>query len=271
MLSRRSLLQGAAAVFILAMSSASHADDTPVPIVFVHGNNDQAAVWQAVIWRFESNGYPRDRLFAVSFLDPRARDDDDAPQPNRSSTEDQRRQLSTFVAAVRARTGADKIAFVANSRGGYAVRNYIANGGAGHVSHAVLGGTENHGIFALPPFVARMLGGSGSSEYNGWGRFLLRLNGGPSETTPGVRFLTLRSDGYDLYAQPYGTYIGHPNIPRPSSTPTARPSQGPSTSPLIMSTIARRPSAHALFSRSIRSSSAARPRASRSFPKARSR
>ena len=29
-----------------------------------------AATWQTQIWRFESNGYPRDRLFAISFTDP---------------------------------------------------------------------------------------------------------------------------------------------------------------------------------------------------------
>ena len=35
------------------------------PIVFVHGNGDTAALWMTTIWRFETNGWPRERLFAV--------------------------------------------------------------------------------------------------------------------------------------------------------------------------------------------------------------
>ena len=213
MIDRRALLTSAAAFAAALPLSPARADDNPVPIVFVHGDGGLAATWQTTIWRFESNGYPRDRLFAISFTNPRARDDNDIPQPNRSSTGDELNELSAFVDDVRAKTGAEKVALVAESRGGNAVRNYIAHGGAVHVSHAVLGGTPNHGVFALPPFIVRALGGGGESEFNGWGRFLLGLNGGASETTPGVRFLTLRSDGNDLYAQPYGTYLGHPQIP----------------------------------------------------------
>ena len=36
-----------------------------------------------------------------------------------------------------------------NSRGGNAIRNYIQNGGGEQaVSHAILGGTPNHGVWA---------------------------------------------------------------------------------------------------------------------------
>ena len=205
MLSRRSLLQGAAALTVSSWPYAALGQETPVPIVFVHGDSDLAATWQTVIWQFESNGYPSDRLFAISFTDPQARDDDTVAQPNRSSTQDELRELTAFIDKVRAQTGADKIALVALSRGGNSVRNYIANGGAAHVSHAVLGGTPNHGVFAIDALPG--------SEYNGRGTFLSKLDSGPSETTPGVAFLTLRSDGYDLYAQPDGAFIGHPGTP----------------------------------------------------------
>jgi hypothetical protein len=110
------------------------------------------------------------------------------------------RELAAFVDKVRGETGAEKVALVALSRGGNSVRNYIANGGAAHVSSAVLGGTPNHGVWAV---------GDAQSEYNGRGAFLTKLNSGSTETAEGVRFLTLRSDGYDLYAQPDGAYIGH--------------------------------------------------------------
>ena len=65
--------------------------------MFVHGDSDLAATWETQIWRFESNGYPRDRLFAISFTDPQARDDDTVAQANRSSTADQLRELTAFI------------------------------------------------------------------------------------------------------------------------------------------------------------------------------
>ena len=47
-------------------------------------------------------------------------------------------------------TGARQVVLVGNSRGGNAIRNYIQNGGGDKtVSHAVLGGTPNHGVWAV--------------------------------------------------------------------------------------------------------------------------
>jgi len=85
------------------------------------------------------------------------------------------------------------------------VRNFIAGGGAASVSHAVLGGTPNHGVWADAGFRA-------GNEFNGAGPFLRRLNGGP-ETPAGPRWMTLRSDANDKYAQPDGLWIGAPGTP----------------------------------------------------------
>jgi pimeloyl-ACP methyl ester carboxylesterase len=199
MITRRGLLGAGAA---MALAGRVRADDLP-PIVFVHGDSDQAAIWQTTFWRFESNGYPRDKLFAISFTNPQARSDNGVAQPDRSSTDDELKELAAFVDSVKAKTGAAKVALVANSRGCNTTRNYLRHGGADSASCAVLCGGVNHGVFAIPA----MLG----SEYNGQGPFLTDLNSG-DETTPGVRFLTLRSDGYDLYAQPDGAYIGQPGV-----------------------------------------------------------
>jgi pimeloyl-ACP methyl ester carboxylesterase len=205
MLSRRHLLQGGAALAFAGLHRAAWAQDQgPVPIVFVHGDSDAAAIWQTTIWRFESNGYPRDRLFAISFTDPQARDDDTVAQPNRSSTQDQLRELTAFIDGVMKQTGAPKVAIVALSRGGYSTRGYVA-AHPGNVSAAALGGTPNHGVFAADAALG--------SEYNGHGDFLKKLNAGDSEVTAGVPFLTLRSDGFDLYAQPDARFIGHPGAP----------------------------------------------------------
>jgi pimeloyl-ACP methyl ester carboxylesterase len=201
MLNRRRLLQGSGALVLASLGRSAFAQEQPaVPIVFVHGDSDLAATWETQIWRFESNGYPRDRLFAISFTDPQARDDDTVAQANRSSTADQLRELTAFIDGVKAKTGASKVAIVASSRGGYATREYVA-ANPGSVTHAVLGGTPNHGVWATDF--------SPGSEYNGRGPFLSKLDSGDTEVTPGVPIMTLRSDGFDLYAQPDGGVFFH--------------------------------------------------------------
>ena len=199
MITRRGFLAATAAAALVRPAAA---EDQP-PIVFVHGDSDPAATWEPVFWRFESSGYPREKLFAISFTNPQARSDNGKEQPDRSSTDDELKELSAFVDAALAKTGAAKVALVANSRGCNTTRNYLRHGGADKASHAVLCGGVNHGVFSVPA----MLG----SEYNGQGPFLTDLNSG-DETTPGVKFLTLRSDGFDLYAQPDGAYIGQPGM-----------------------------------------------------------
>ena len=164
------------------------------PILFVHGNGDSSALWITTIWRFESNGYPRDRLFAMDIIAPAARDDDAVPQANRSSTTDVRDQLAAKVDEILVRTKSAKLALVANSRGANAVRSYLKNGGgAAKVGWVVLGSGVNHGIYAAP--------GGPNSEFNGASAFMKQLNDG-AEVVPGVRYLTIRSDTLDKYAQP---------------------------------------------------------------------
>ena len=190
-ISRRRLVLGSAMVLPLATPALwsrarAQAGGAPTPpIVFAHGNGEQAALWMTTLWRMESNGIPRDHMLAVNFNDPSARTDDATPQPNRSSTSDQRNEFARAVRELRQRTGAPRVAAVANSRGGYPVRSYIALGGA-DVSHAVLCGVPNHGVFNWDD--------NASSEFNGRGPFLKRLNEGEQEVTAGTEFLTLRSD-----------------------------------------------------------------------------
>src|SRR6185437_13168011 len=215
--SRRTILRGAGALPLLASQfgtaafaqtatapAPSGANDIP-PILFVHGNGDHAALWITTLWRMESNGVTRDRMFAINFTDPLARNDDAAAQADRSSSEDQRRELGEAIAALKKRTGAARVALVGNSRGGNSIRSYIKNGGSGDVSHAVLCGVPNHGVFAWDD--------NPGSEFNGRGPFLRGLNEGESEVTAGTAFLTLRSDGLDKYAQADGRFVGKPGVP----------------------------------------------------------
>jgi hypothetical protein len=221
--SRRLVLKGAGALPLLAapLGFSAFAQTAPAalapaempPVLFVHGNGDHAALWITTMWRMESNGVPREKMFAINFTDPLARTDDKVEQADRSSTEDQRRELADAIKELKRRTGASRVALVGNSRGGNPIRFYIKSGGGADVSHAVLCGVPNHGIYVLD----EGLGG----EFNGRGPFLRGLNEGENEVTPGTAFLTLRSDGIDKYAQADGRFVGKPG------TPTGVTAEGP--------------------------------------------
>ena len=216
LLSRRVSLQAALALAAALFGGCSTtlppaADAARPPIVFVHGNGDTSALWHTTVWRFESNGWPRERLHAIDVPYPLARDDDTKPQDGRTSTTEHMQYLSMEVDRVLAATGARQVVLFGNSRGGNAIRNYIANGGgAAKVSHAILGGTPNHGVWAdaaLRP----------GSEFNGAGAFLRALNApqgaNGNEVTPGPQWLTIRSDDNDKFAQPDGVWIGSKGTP----------------------------------------------------------
>ena len=199
---------------------ASVGIDAQPPIVFVHGNGDHAALWMTTLWRFESNGWPRERLVALDMPNPLARDLDSVPQAGRSGTDEQMKFLSNEVDKVLRATGASQVVLMGNSRGGNAIRHYIQNGGGAKlVSHAILGGTPNHGVWADKAVRP-------GNEFNGAGAFLQSLNAPKAadgsllpagsdglEVTPGVRWLTLRSDNNDKFAQPDGVWIGSKGTP----------------------------------------------------------
>ena len=204
---------GISVALVLALSLASGGcaygpkvrADAP-PIVFMHGNGDSAALWQTTLWRFESNGWPRERLFALQQPYPLARDVDAKEQPGRSSAAEHMAFLKAEVERVLAQTGARQVVLVGNSRGGNAIRNYIQNGGGDKtVSHAILGGTPNHGVWAIAGFRE-------GNEFSGTGAFLTGLNtpknAAGDEVTGPVQWLTIRSDNNDKYAQPDGEWIG---------------------------------------------------------------
>src|SRR6187551_600708 len=119
-ISRRALLQGASLLPLAAgqLGFSAFAQTAPTvpgavpPILFAHGNGDHAALWITSLWRMESNGVPRERMFAINFTDPLARSDDKVEQAGRSSTGDQRRELADAIAELKRRTGAPRVALV---------------------------------------------------------------------------------------------------------------------------------------------------------------
>jgi triacylglycerol lipase len=205
MLHRRTLLLAATTLALTACATTPSGDDYP-PIVFVHGNGDSAALWMTTLWRFESNGWPREKLYAINMPYPVARSDDSKAQPGRTSTAEAMAFLKAEVEAVLKRTGASKVVLMGNSRGGNEIRNYIQNGGGDRtVSHAILGGTPNHGIWAIKGF-------QDNSEFSALGPFITGLNAPKNaagdEVTGPVKWMTIRSDNNDKYAQPDGQWIG---------------------------------------------------------------
>ncbi|MES2633204.1 MAG: alpha/beta fold hydrolase [Pseudomonadota bacterium] len=203
---RRLWLVLSTAALAAGCASSPSSNEAAPPIVFVHGNGDTAALWQTTLWRFESNGWPRSRLHAIDHPYPLARDDDTKAQPGRSSTAEHMAFLKSEVEKVLKATGATQVVLVGNSRGGNAIRNYIYNGGGDTtVSHAILGGTPNHGVQAIP-------GRSEGSEFSGTGAFLKSLNAPKNaagdEVAGPVKWMTIRSDNNDKFAQPDGLWIG---------------------------------------------------------------
>ena len=211
MTSRRLFLALAASVLATAGCATGPALEQAPPVVFVHGNGDTAALWQTTIWRFESNGWPSERLHAIDLPFPLARDDDMKAQPGRTSAAQHMAHLKAEVEKVLKATGGRQVVLVGNSRGGNAIRNYVQNGGGDKtVSHAVLGGTPNHGVWAVKGFRE-------GNEFSGTGPFLTSLNAPKNaagdEVAGPVKWLTIRSDSNDKFAQPDGLWIGAKGTP----------------------------------------------------------
>lgn len=109
------------------------------PVIFVHGEGDSATYWQDMVWRFESNGWPRHRLFALQQPYPLAREQDTEMQPGRSSDAEHLAFLKAEVDKVLTLTGAKQVMLFGHGRATYAIRNYMLNaGGDQTVSHVVL-------------------------------------------------------------------------------------------------------------------------------------
>ena len=211
MSSRRAFLTACTAVLAIAACASAPTLDQAPPIVFVHGNGDSASIWQTTIWRFESNGWPRERLHAIDMPYPLARSVDAKPEPGRSSAAENMAYLKGEVEKVLKATGSRQVILIGNSRGANAIRNYIQNGGGeATVSRAILGGGTNHGVQAIP-------GLSEGNEFAGLGPFMRALNqpknAAGDEVAGPVKWLTIRSENNDKFAQPDGKWIGQPGKP----------------------------------------------------------
>jgi triacylglycerol lipase len=204
MLKHLRLLAIAAVTAVLLPILDARAEEKPLPILFIHGNGDDAAVWMTTIWRFETNGYSPQLMEAIDLRYPLAAAVYDQPQPAHSTAAEAITQIANAVTALQRRTGAAKVVLVAHARGGTLARDYVKAGGAQRVAALVLCAAPNHGVVISEKLLA-------GSEFNGTSGFLRALNE-PTETLAGVRVMTIRSDGNDKYAQADGRFIGYPGV-----------------------------------------------------------
>ncbi len=108
----------------------------PDPIVFVHGINGRGENFKVMIDRFGLDGWPTNRLWAITFADPAF-----------GCNGDNAEALKAYVAKVLADTGATKIDLVVHSMGNLSSRRFMkALGGTAVVSSYVALGGPNRGV-----------------------------------------------------------------------------------------------------------------------------
>jgi pimeloyl-ACP methyl ester carboxylesterase len=86
-----------------------------LPVVFVHGNSGSAQQWESQFQRFASNGWSQDLLFAYEY-------DTSVPTNDVAITD-----LTPFIDAVLAKTGASQVLLAAHSRGTMVSMSWLAD------------------------------------------------------------------------------------------------------------------------------------------------
>lgn len=144
------------------------------PVLLVPGWSDTARVLRPCREFLLRHGWPETAVHCLSFRD------------RHGSNVDHAREIAAAAQDVRAATGASRIAIVAHSMGGLALRQYLRDGGAAAVHTAIFAGTPHHGTWAA--WLAR---GRGGAEMRPGSRFLERLNAEPLPRS--VRAICLRT------------------------------------------------------------------------------
>jgi triacylglycerol lipase len=140
---------------------------TANPVVLVHGWNGSASSMATLKANFEASGR---QAFSLTL-----------PGQNNVTNA---QTLATFIASVKAQTGASQVDLVAHSMGGLSTRYYLKNlGGTANVAQYVSLGSPHYGL-ALACFLGTNSGG----QMCPWSSFLSALNSG--DDTPGAPYYT---------------------------------------------------------------------------------
>jgi triacylglycerol lipase len=163
---RRTLLAVALATVALLAPAAATAVARD-PILFVHGWSENESVWSTMIRSFEREGWTAEELNNWRY---------NTSQSNVTTA----REVSTKVAEILRRTGAEKVDLVTHSMGGLNTRYYLKNlSGTASVDDWVSLGGPNHGTTT-----AFFCFSTACTEMRPESRFLAALN--EVDETPGT-------------------------------------------------------------------------------------
>jgi triacylglycerol lipase len=146
----------------------------PPPVLLVPGWSDTARVLQPCREFLLAGGWPGQAVRCLSFRD------------RHGSNIDHALEISAAAQEMKELTGTPRIAVVAHSMGGLALRYYLMEGGDAAVHTAIFAATPHHGTWAA--WLAR---GRGGAEMRPGSEFLERLNAKPLQ--PSVRAICLRT------------------------------------------------------------------------------
>lgn len=180
---KKTLVFGFALLFavVAAVGARPASNDTPGtaesatihPVVLVHGFTGSPSSMATLKTRFEAAGR---QAFSI-----------DLPSENNVTNG---QAIATFVANVKAQTGATHVDLVGHSMGGLSTRYYLKSlGGTAHVAQYVSLGSPHYGVWS-----ACFLPTSWGGQMCPWSSFLSSLNSG--DDTPGsLLYTTIYSTG----------------------------------------------------------------------------
>jgi len=144
------------------------------PVLLVPGWSDTARVLRPCRAFLLGRGWPERAVHCLSFRD------------RYGSNIDHAREIDAAVREMTAVSGTSRIAVVAHSMGGLALRHYLLETGGAAVHTAIFAGTPHHGTWA-----AWLAWGRGGTEMRPGSAFLEHLNARPLPRT--VRAVCLRT------------------------------------------------------------------------------
>ncbi|APT93562.1 lipase [Corynebacterium phocae] len=104
---------------------------SPWPVILLHGTTDAKGVWQLLGQELRAEGWA---VFAPDYGHR-------ATSPIAESV----KQVASYIDAVMAVTGAEKVILIGHSQGGVVARAWLHGPGRGRVKHVICLGSPNHG------------------------------------------------------------------------------------------------------------------------------
>jgi pimeloyl-ACP methyl ester carboxylesterase len=191
----------AASVFLLifiqfGLSVAHSQDEGSLPVLLIHGWNNDASVWSGWIDELNNTGIYAE---AVTF------GENDPDYDACGSSADHAADLNQIIEDFKSRTDAEKINLVAHSKGGLDARVYLANNLANEdVENLIMIGTPNRGSPVADHFVGQGIIVCAPAVYD----LLSDSDAAKAPTNPNTNYHTVASDWVSEYAYtpPFWSY-----------------------------------------------------------------